>query len=100
MALIDIFLGDRTDLRVAEKALREQEDRVFKLVDNEDHDLATHVRADIPRFEALNVRQRLSQARAERKANNIMFVTASGFLLVLAKLFGCVDLVLKALDQL
>lgn len=100
MALFDMFLGDNAALRDAEKQLREQEDRVFRLVEGEDADLAIHVRADIPRFEALNARQRLGQARFDRKTDLNLFVTAVGFVVILAKLFGGFDLVLKGLSTL
>jgi hypothetical protein len=59
-----------------------------------------HVRADIPRFEALNARQRLAQARSERKADLMLCVSGFGFLVVLAKLFGGIDLVLQGLGRL
>lgn len=100
MALLDIFLGDSLALREAERLLREQEDRVFRLVEGEDCDLAVHVRADIPRFEALNARERLGQARQTRKADAHLFVTALGFALILAKLFGGFDLLVKGLSVL
>jgi len=100
MALLDFIVGDGAVLRDAEKLLREQEDRVFRLVEGEDNDLGTHVRADIPRFEVLNARQRLGQARQDRKSDLMLFTSATGFLIVLAKLFGGVDLILKALAQL
>jgi hypothetical protein len=98
MPLLDIFLGDSERLREAERLLLEQEDRVFKRVDGEDSDLAVHVRADIPRFEALNARQRLGQAQQNRKADAHLFVIACGFLLILGKLFGGFDLIVKALS--
>lgn len=98
MAIMDAFLGDGAALREAERLLRDQEDRVFRLADGEDCDLAIHVRADIPRFETLNARQRLGQIRQDRKADAHLFVTALGFLLILAKLFGAFDLVVKGLS--
>ena len=97
MALLDIFLGDSATLREAERLLREQEDRVFRLVQGEDMDLGTHVRADLPRFEALNARTRLGQARQDRKADAHLFVTVIGLIVILAKLFGGFDLLLKAM---
>lgn len=100
MALLDMFLGDSVTLREAERLLREQEDRVFRLVQGEDIDLGTHVRADIPRFEALNARMRLGQARQDRKADAHLFITAIGIVVIVAKLFGGFDLVLKALSIL
>lgn len=100
MALLDILIGDGAALREAERLLREQEDRVFKIVEGEDKDLGVHVRADIPRFEALNARQRLGQARQDRKSDLMLLVSAGGFALILAKLFGGIDLVLKGLSQL
>ena len=98
MSLLDIFLGDSVPLRDAERLLREQEDRVFRLVQGEDADLGTHVRADIPRFEALNARMRLGQARQDRKADAHLLVTALGLVVILAKLCGGFDLVVKALS--
>ena len=50
MSLLDLLLRDNAALRDAEKQLRRQEDHVFRLVDGEDRDLGTHVRADIPAF--------------------------------------------------
>lgn len=100
MALLDLFLGDSAALREAEKQLRRQEDRVFQLQDGEDSDLGVHVHADIPRFEALNARQRLGQARQDRKADAQLFVSALGMALILAKLFGGFDLVVKGLSLL
>jgi hypothetical protein len=100
MPLLDLFLGDSLALREAERLLREQEDRVFKLVDGEDCDLGVHVRADIPRFEALNARERLGQARQDRKADAHLLVMTMGFVIILAKLFGGFDLVMKGLSVL
>lgn len=100
MALLDIFLGDNATLREAERLLREQEDRVFRLVQGEDSDLGIHVRADIPRFEALNARTRLGQARQDRKSDAHLLVTVIGLVVILAKLFGGFDLVLKGLSVL
>jgi len=100
MSLLDVFLGDSATLREAERLLREQEDRVFRLVQGEDADLGIHVRADIPRFEALNARTRLGQARQDRKADAHLLITALGFVAILAKLFGGIDFVLKAMSVL
>ena len=100
MALLDIFLGDSATLREAERLLREQEDRVFRLVQGEDADLGVHVRADIPRFEALNARMRLGQARQDRKADAHLFLTAMGLIIIMAKLCGGFDLVVKAMSVL
>jgi hypothetical protein len=97
MSLLDLLLRDNAALRDAEKQLRRQEDHVFRLVDGEDRDLGTHVRADIPRFEALNARQRLGQARFERKSDLGLVLTALGFAAILAKLFGAFDVVVRAL---
>jgi hypothetical protein len=98
MALLDYFVGDAQALHDAEERLRELEDRVFRLVEGEDADLGIHVRADIPRFEALNARQRLGQARFDRKSDVNLFIMAVGFAIVLAKLFGGFDLILKGLS--
>ncbi len=100
MSLLDLFLGDSTALRDAEKSLRKHEDRVFRFVEGEDCDLGIHVRADISRFETLNVRQRLGRARLDRKADANFSITAFGFLIVLAKLFGGFDVVLRILGAL
>jgi len=100
MPLLDIFLGDSQTLREAERLLREQEDRVFRLVQDEDENLGVHVRADIPRFEALNARMRLGQARADRKADAHMLVTALGLVVILTKLCGGFDVVVKTLSVL
>jgi hypothetical protein len=100
MPLLDIFLGDSQTLREAERLLREQEDRVFRLVEHEDRDLGVHVRADIPRFEALNARMRLGQARSDRKADAHLLVTALGLVVILAKLCGGFDLVTRTLSLL
>ena len=100
MALLDLFLGDSQVLREAERLLREQEDRVFRIVDGEEQNLGIHVRADIPRFEALNARERLGQVRLNRKADAHFLVTATGFALILGKLFGGFDLIVKALSVL
>jgi hypothetical protein len=98
MPLSDIILGDSETLREAERLLRAQEDRVFRRVEGEERDLGTHVRADIPRFEALNARQRLSQAQQNRRADAHLFAMGFGFLLVLGKLCGAFDLIVKALS--
>jgi hypothetical protein len=98
MTLFDVFLGDGAALRETEKALREQEDKVFRLVDCEDRDLSVHVRADIPRFEVLNLRQRFGQARQDRASSRQLFLLVAGFLLVYAKLFGSLDYLLKLLQ--
>ena len=95
MTLLDILCGDDASLRETERALRAQEDKVFKFVDNEDHDLATHVRADIPRFETLNLRQRLGQARQERAARRQLLLLLFGFMITFGKLFGSFDLLLR-----
>lgn len=100
MGLLDIIFGDDAALRDAEKQLREQEDRVFRPVDGEDCDLGVHVRADIPRFEALNARQRLGQARFDRKSDMNFMVTAMGLAAILAKLFGGFDFLAKVLAAL
>lgn len=100
MGLLDIILGDSTALREAETFLRKQEDRVFTLAEGEDRDLGVHVRADIPRFEVLNARERLGQARQDRKADTSLLVTMTGFALILAKLFGGFDLIVKGLSAL
>ena len=100
MTLTDLWLGDRAALREAERELEKQEDRVFRIVDGETRDLATHVRADIPRFETINARQRLGQMRQNRKADAHLLISAAGFFLVLAKLFGGFDLILKGLGAL
>lgn len=97
MALLDLIFSDGAALRDAERLLREQEDRVFKLTEGEDEDLGLHVRADIPRFEALNARQRLGQARQERKSDRLFVLSAMGFLVLAAKLFGGIDLIVKLL---
>lgn len=98
MTILDVFLGDGAALREAERLLRDQEDRVFRLATGEDCDLSIHVRADIPRFETLNARQRLGQVRQDRKADMHLFVTALGFILILVKLFGGFDVVVKGLS--
>jgi len=95
MPLMDIFFGDVVTLHETERALREQEDRVFKPVEGEDRDLAIHVRADIPRFAVLNLRQRFGQVRQERASNRQLFFLALGFLVTFAKLFGGLDYVLR-----
>lgn len=95
MSLMDMFFGDGAALRETERALREQEDRVFRPVEGEDRDLATHVRADIPRFAVLNLRQRFGQARQERASNRQFFLLAIGFLVTFAKLFGSLDYLLR-----
>lgn len=97
MPLLDILLGNDSALRDAERQLRAQEDHVFRLVDGEDRDLGIHVRADIPRFEALNARQRLGQARQDRKADAHLVVTLLGLAAILAKLFGGFDLLLRVI---
>ncbi len=100
MTILDAFLGDSALLRAQEQALIEQEDRVFQLVEGEHSDLRTHVRADIPRFEVLNARQRFGQARFDRKSDVHLLLTATGFVIILAKLFGGFDLILKGLSAL
>lgn len=100
MALLDLFLGDSVTLREAERLLREQEDRVFRLVQGEDCDLGVHVRADIPRFEALNARMRLGQARQDRKADAHLLLTTAGLVVIMAKLCGGFDLAMKMLSIL
>src|SRR5579862_1551488 len=100
MALLEVFFGDGTALRETERALRDQEDRVFRLVDREDLDLGVHVRADIPRFEVLNLRQRFGQARQDRASSRQLFLLVAGFLLVYAKLFGGLDYLLKLLQAI
>jgi hypothetical protein len=100
MPLLDLVLGDSLALREAERSLREQEDRVFRPVEGEDCDLAVHVRADMPRFEALNARERLGQARQTRKADAHLLVSAIGFAVILTKLFGGFDMLLKSLSVL
>lgn len=100
MSLFDVIFGDNAALRDAERQLREQEDRVFRPVEGEDADLGLHVRADIPRFEVLNARQRLGQARFDRKSDMNLVVTAMGFAAILAKLFGGFDLLTKVLAAL
>ncbi|MGB8364834.1 MAG: hypothetical protein ACLQUZ_12810 [Rhizomicrobium sp.] len=97
MTLLDVFLGDSALLRAQEQALIEQEDRVFQLVEGEHSDLRTHVRADIPRFAVLNARQRFGQAHFDRKSDMNFLITAIGFAVILAKLFGGFDLLLKGL---
>lgn len=100
MALTEFIFGRNPALEEAERALRMQEDRVFQLADGEDHDLATHVRADIPRFEALNARQRLGQALTAQSSNRNLTFQAIGFTVLFAKIFGAFDLVLKVIGIL
>lgn len=100
MTVFEFLMGDGSALRDAERRLRDSEDRVFRPVTGEEHNLALHVRADLSRFDALNARQRLGQARAERKADATLLVSIAGFALVLAKLFGGFDLVVQMLMQL
>ena len=49
---------------------------------------------------ALNARERLGQARQTRKADAHLLVSAIGFAVILTKLFGGFDMLLKSLSVL
>src|SRR5215469_5832258 len=100
MALLDIFLGDRADLRAAAQELAKQEDRVFRRAQGELTSLATHVISDISRFETINARQRLGALEAARRADRNLVVTIFGFAFISAKLFGCFDFLIKLFQTL
>jgi hypothetical protein len=96
MGLLNVLVEDSADvLREAERDLMDMENRVFRPVPQEALDLATHVAADIPRFETLSRRQRVMQLRLERAQNRNMVVTIVGLVLVSAARMGALDWLLK-----
>lgn len=100
MNLWSIFLGSTSALDDAERELTREEDVVFSLQPGEDGDLGVHVRADIPRYRMLNARARFNQARTDRQINSGKLLGLVGFALILGKLFGVFDLLLKMLGAL
>ncbi len=93
MTVLDIFTGESDELRYRERLQRELEDGVFKLQDGEDKDLGLHVRSDIPRFQTLNNRGRLSDEKQSRKADRNLMVSVIGLFIVGAKVYGVPGLV-------
>lgn len=91
MTLQDVFLADSPGLREMRRRLVDQEDEVFKMLEREDVDLAVHVRADIPRFRLLNLRQQYGQKRSDAKSDRNLIVTVVAFAILFAKIFGGLD---------
>lgn len=95
MPLMDMLLGDSALLRAQEAELVKQEDRVFRMVENEDADLGVHVRADLPRFDALNARQRFAQTSQARRADRNFLLTLGGFVVLFAHQLGMLGALFK-----
>lgn len=100
MGLWSVITGSNAALDAAEKALVQWEDKLFQAIPNEDIDLTVHVRADVERFQALNIRARVNSERAKSHSDRNMIVMTGGFVLILAKLFGFLDVIVKALSLL
>jgi hypothetical protein len=100
MGLLDWFRGNDAILSQLEAQLIRQEDFVFKIQDGEEESIRVHVRADVPRFETLNLRQRVGEKRSVHKSDRNLTITIGLFALVLAKMYGLVDLVWKLLMAL
>jgi hypothetical protein len=91
MAMLDVVFRKSPRLVAAEQRLREREDEVFKMQPGEDTNLATHVHVDLPRHELLRGRIELAQAFSKWTSDRNLTFTIAGFAIILAKLFGVLD---------
>lgn len=67
MVSLGLWLGRTAEEKVALATLQRHEDEKFELQPNEENDLATHVRAETPRFRLLRDRMTLGAAQNDRK---------------------------------
>ena len=83
MTIVDAFFGKTQEIKDAEHDLVVNENKVFELQEGEDHDLAIHVRADVPRFRVLNSRGALLRAESKQISNRtLLALVILGALLV------------------
>lgn len=73
--VVATLIGRTEAERSALAALIQGEDEIFTLQPGEEHDLAIHTKADLPRFRLLNARAKLAQATSERKSDRNMYMT-------------------------
>lgn len=80
-----IIFGRSEAEQAALLGLISQEDEIFRLQPGEDGSLMAHVRADLPRFQLLNARSKLTNAVLDRKSDRNLYATVTIGVLVFVK---------------